>query len=427
MMKKEDGITLIALIIAIIIMLILAGVAISALIGDNGIFTKAESAAGKYNNAALNEAELLNQIIGIDEIPTKIPDLNEANLQFTYTPSEWTNKEVNVNISTTLKYYTIQYSLDNGTTWSNYKESTIKIDKNKTTILARLEKNGVISNIVAATIQNIDNVSPKSCSVLSSNIQETAFTMIANSEDEEETATSAKSGIGKYEFYVEGQLYKTINIEEGTSVEVKDRVIDTTYNNCYVISYDRAGNYKESQHINIKTKSAGIPATDPGIKGGQYVQYSAGSYDQWRVLTNNGTTVTLISVGCPKTQYLYGRDARYNGVTYLNNACQQYIDTNYVASVRNADKNDVNTINTIGALATGMDYWLATPYDSYGPDGLIWDCGMEWVNSTGAVSVNAMIRRNRAFLIYWCKGRRQLWSHTWNKANINIKTWCEDN
>ena len=39
--KKEKGITLIALVITIIVLLVLAGVTIAMLMGDNGILTKA--------------------------------------------------------------------------------------------------------------------------------------------------------------------------------------------------------------------------------------------------------------------------------------------------------------------------------------------------------------------------------------------------
>ena len=45
--KKEKGITLIALVITIIVLLILAGVTISALSGDNGILTRAKEAKEK--------------------------------------------------------------------------------------------------------------------------------------------------------------------------------------------------------------------------------------------------------------------------------------------------------------------------------------------------------------------------------------------
>ena len=50
-LKREKGITLIALIITIIIMLILAGVSIS-IIKNQGIITKSNEAVEKYNQSA---------------------------------------------------------------------------------------------------------------------------------------------------------------------------------------------------------------------------------------------------------------------------------------------------------------------------------------------------------------------------------------
>lgn len=43
-MKKEQGITLIALVITIIVLLILAGVSLSLVAGENGILKRAENA-----------------------------------------------------------------------------------------------------------------------------------------------------------------------------------------------------------------------------------------------------------------------------------------------------------------------------------------------------------------------------------------------
>lgn len=42
--KNERGITLIALVVTIIVLLILAGIAINLIVGNNGLFTRAESA-----------------------------------------------------------------------------------------------------------------------------------------------------------------------------------------------------------------------------------------------------------------------------------------------------------------------------------------------------------------------------------------------
>ena len=52
---KQSGITLIALVVTIIVLLILAGVAISLTIGNNGIFTRAQVAVVKNENASVYE------------------------------------------------------------------------------------------------------------------------------------------------------------------------------------------------------------------------------------------------------------------------------------------------------------------------------------------------------------------------------------
>lgn len=55
--KKEKGITLIALVVTIIVLLILAAVTIAVLFGDNGIITKAKQAADVYEEAQEEENE----------------------------------------------------------------------------------------------------------------------------------------------------------------------------------------------------------------------------------------------------------------------------------------------------------------------------------------------------------------------------------
>lgn len=52
MFKQEKGITLVALVITIIVLLILAGVSISLVIGDNGVLTKAQRAGTETDKAS---------------------------------------------------------------------------------------------------------------------------------------------------------------------------------------------------------------------------------------------------------------------------------------------------------------------------------------------------------------------------------------
>ena len=64
-MKSQKGITLIALVITIIVLLILAGVTIAMLTGENGILNKATGAVSDTEKATAEEAikmEVYNNI-----------------------------------------------------------------------------------------------------------------------------------------------------------------------------------------------------------------------------------------------------------------------------------------------------------------------------------------------------------------------------
>lgn len=59
-MKRQNGITLVALVITIIILLILAGISIGALT-NQGLFTNAKDAKNKTEKATQNELNTLNE------------------------------------------------------------------------------------------------------------------------------------------------------------------------------------------------------------------------------------------------------------------------------------------------------------------------------------------------------------------------------
>ena len=59
-LKQNKGITLIALVVTIIVLLILAGVSLSMVFNQEGIFNRAGNAANKWNAATTNESNYLN-------------------------------------------------------------------------------------------------------------------------------------------------------------------------------------------------------------------------------------------------------------------------------------------------------------------------------------------------------------------------------
>jgi flagellar basal body-associated protein FliL len=62
MLKGQRGITLVALVITIIVLLILAGITISLTVGQNGIITTSQEAGKNYVNAANDEQNQLNTL-----------------------------------------------------------------------------------------------------------------------------------------------------------------------------------------------------------------------------------------------------------------------------------------------------------------------------------------------------------------------------
>ena len=81
-LKREKGITLVALVVTMVVLLILAGITINILFSDNGIIKKAQEAVNKTNQAQIEEQQglqnLANQleeyINGIGESENNEPD-----------------------------------------------------------------------------------------------------------------------------------------------------------------------------------------------------------------------------------------------------------------------------------------------------------------------------------------------------------------
>ena len=89
-MKNKRGITLIALIITVIVLLILAGVSINAIVGDNGVIKNAMDANIKNSVAVLEEFLQEKYVENYDEISkyeSKVEGLSNLYSEYFYIPS----------------------------------------------------------------------------------------------------------------------------------------------------------------------------------------------------------------------------------------------------------------------------------------------------------------------------------------------------
>lgn len=140
MIKKEKGITLIALVVTIVVLLILAAVSISMLTGENGIISKALEAKEKIEEATKEEEEILDEINNMGNI--NIEDLNigwtlgnsldcdteKSGLTIEEYETAWNNPKTTKEMIKKIKeqgFNTIMIPV----TWFNHLDSENNIDK----------------------------------------------------------------------------------------------------------------------------------------------------------------------------------------------------------------------------------------------------------------------------------------------------------
>ena len=124
-MKKQRGITLIALIITIIVLLILAGVALNSIFGQGSLIGNAQNAVDEYNKKVEEEKLALEQL---EEYFKNNGDSESAKLQLVDKGESWIKvKVVDEN------YENYQFSIDNGeyvqSNAAEYKFSNLEITK----------------------------------------------------------------------------------------------------------------------------------------------------------------------------------------------------------------------------------------------------------------------------------------------------------
>ena len=140
-------------------------------------------------------------------------------------------------------------------------------------------------------IKNIDKLPPKEFEV-SAEERDGKLIIVADAEDEDETEESIKSGIEKYEYYVNGTKYEKNEIEGITLNDVDSLSVKV---------YDRAGNsrtvnrkwllYKGNRFENITGGWTGSKDTNSkyDLSNQDYLYGSAlnSSYNAWYIGTSN--------------------------------------------------------------------------------------------------------------------------------------------
>ena len=131
-LKSNKAITLVALIITIIILLILAGVSLTLILGDNGLINKTQSSVNAYQQAYQNEQYILNNYEDIISTIASNGINEKENLNVEVIGC---NLGTSVNIASGYKYVVIANSFW-GYSSNNFSVRTGLVSQTNSTILS---------------------------------------------------------------------------------------------------------------------------------------------------------------------------------------------------------------------------------------------------------------------------------------------------
>ena len=313
-LNKNKGITLIALVITIIVLLILAGISIATLTGENGLLSKATTAKEETKKAEIREeielaiaaiqAEELQKgnkvtletLAGSEEEPGQLENskdlegitakLNVEEITGEYKGYDYTiDKKLKVRIGDSVTGINIKYKLS--TTEHTNKDITLSVTAESTnggnvniTAQNELTKNsdgsytistngtyiftatdGAESKTSHIIISNIDKLAPKKCEIdtNSSKAKATSIKIVTNAEDAGKTEEYASSGIAKYKYYIDNEEKGESTTNTTTNTYEIEGLSRNTQYRVYVKAYDKAGNEKQSDTWITSTGSGDYP------------------------------------------------------------------------------------------------------------------------------------------------------------------------
>ena len=324
----KRGITLIALVITIIILIILAGVSINVVFNQGDLFGKANNAVEKWNNKIAEEENLISTIFGElqgDEEEVEITD----NVEFSGVPESWTQESITVTIShpNIPEGYEIQYKIGEGE-WTTGE--SVVIEQNGI-IYGRLY-NGTTDDAAAENTKNItiiDKDVPTAPTGIESSATTNSITVQASG------GTDSISGVMGYQYstngtswtgtIAEGESYTFSGIKAGTEVTIYARTVDnagqtsTTYQEI-VNTTGVEENVTLTSSIAEGTWTSGdvtVTLSHGSIPSGYEIQYKVGS-GNWTA----GTSVTVAQNNTTVTGRLYNAtlddEIAVNSVTITN-------------------------------------------------------------------------------------------------------------
>mgnify|MGYP005779937085 FL=1 len=427
---NNKGITLIALVVTVIVILILAGISISTLLGNDGLINHSKNAK---EDAEISEYKEQLEVIKVTAYGAEIGTPNKIEFLYTYAdaikndnmfknakevtvdedrevikiiteegyeleatidimgngsnidignveididknPGTWTNKEVEVsivgNIGTNMKK---MYSINNGTSWEEYT-NPFTVQNNGVQIQAKVvnTENNEETEVITDTIENIDRLEPNEFTPTVTP-GENSITINADTQDAPATDIDGMSGILGYQFSNDDGKTWT-QIQENGSYAFTNLSSGTIYE-IRVKVIDNAGNDYTTQTIRTN-----VTASVPDGQG--KITFSKNPEKDW---TNQSVKVTISSSenfkieyslnGTKYNEYIEPVDVDKNGTIYARFYKGDEKGKEISEQITNIDKLDPNDFtvqiqgkssSTISVKANATDADATQEYGSSG-------------------------------------------------------------
>ena len=160
--NTNKGITLIALVITIIVLLILAGVAIATITGENGILTKAVAAKEKTSEAEAKETIQLEAMGSFNESGKFDYELFKSNVKKNLGRTDTDIKDNGNTVTVTYKGYDVEIDKTTGEIIEPVKVGEIVTGKNNRTYTNTTEDGKTLTAVIPVgygVMEGLDNIS----------------------------------------------------------------------------------------------------------------------------------------------------------------------------------------------------------------------------------------------------------------------------
>mgnify|MGYP003375341189 CR=1 FL=1 len=330
-LKEERGVTLVALVITVIVLIILAWTTLGTLIGDNGIITKAQEASQNMENASREEDELiqnlLNDIKGAEGGNGGEIEIPEGTIEFGEV--KWSNGQAEVEIiAKPGEGESLQYQI-NGTnegSWQNIASGN-KVSglHHNDEVHARLWDG---SSASVQKSKKIEDTKVPEVSIQVGKVTDSSIEVTVQAVENESGLLDVETYeycIGEYEA-VDG---KSVN----STYEYKNGLQPETEYKLTVKVRDKAGNEGKAS-INQRTDKVQLPTIETTLKEGDYVLYEDANGVQQKCMVLYGpysgygiqiiTEKIVEKVILGSSDFNESKDSYNNAIATLNTKADKY-------------------------------------------------------------------------------------------------------